>query len=166
MTGFAHPGPTRRAQGLALAVFLVAVLIVAVSGSLAATSSRSVYEGLTQPAWAPPGWLFGPVWTVLYLLIAASGWAFWRAAGSWRAGRGELGVYAAGLVLNALWTPLFFAGGLPGVALAEIVLLDIVVIANIALFRRRSPVAAWLLLPYLVWILFATALNAAIVVLN
>ncbi|OZM74761.1 tryptophan-rich sensory protein [Amycolatopsis antarctica] len=160
------PGLRSRSSWLVLAGFLLAVLAVAVVGSLAATSSREIYDGFTQPAFAPPGWLFGPVWTVLYLMIAVSGWTFWRAAGSWRAGSRALTVYAVGLVLNALWTPLFFAAGLPEVALAEILLLDIAVVATIVLFRRRSTLAAALLVPYLAWVLFATALTIGIVVLN
>ncbi|MFI5586480.1 TspO/MBR family protein [Amycolatopsis sp. NPDC051758] len=145
-----------------LAGFVAVVAVVAAVGSLAATQSRAVYEGLNQPAWAPPGWLFGPVWTVLYLLIAVSGWLFWRAGGT----RREFAWYAAGLVLNAAWTPLFFAAGAYTVALVEIVALDLVVAATALVFRRRSPAAAALQLPYLAWTLFATSLNAAIVVLN
>ena len=145
-----------------LAGFVAVVAVVAAVGSLAATQSRSVYEGLNQPPWAPPGWLFGPVWTVLYLLIAVSGWLFWRAGGT----RREFAWYAAGLVLNAAWTPLFFAAGAYTVALVEIVALDLVIAGTALVFRRRSPAAAALQLPYLAWTLFATSLNAAIVVLN
>ncbi|MFG1646637.1 TspO/MBR family protein [Amycolatopsis sp. NPDC049252] len=147
---------------VALAGFLAAVAVVAVVGGLAASSSRAVYAGLEQPPWAPPSWLFGPVWTVLYLLIAVSGWLYWRAGGT----RAGFAWYAAGLVLNAAWTPLFFAAGAYPLALAEIVLLDVAIAGALALFRRRSRVAAALQVPYLAWTLFATALNAAIVVLN
>jgi translocator protein len=145
-----------------LAGFLAAVAAVAVVGSLAATRSRAVYIALNQPSWAPPSWLFGPVWTVLYVLIAVSGWLYWRAGGT----RREFAWYAAGLVLNAAWTPLFFAAGAYTVALIEIVVLDAAIVATLLVFRRRSPVAAALQLPYLAWTSFATALNAAIVVLN
>ncbi|MEV6638633.1 TspO/MBR family protein [Amycolatopsis sp. NPDC051371] len=147
---------------IVLAGFVAAVAVVAAVGSLAATRSRSVYEGLNQPPWAPPGWLFGPVWTVLYLLIAVSGWLFWRAGGT----RREFAWYAAGLVLNAAWTPLFFAAGAYTSALVEIVVLDLVIVGTALVFRRRSTAAAALQLPYLAWTLFATSLNAAIVVLN
>ncbi|MCR6482961.1 tryptophan-rich sensory protein [Amycolatopsis sp. OK19-0408] len=147
---------------LVLAGFVAAVAVVAAVGSLAATQSRAVYSGLTQPPWAPPSWLFGPVWTVLYLLIALSGWLFWRTG----APRREFGWYAAGLALNMAWTPLFFAAGAYTVALVEILLLDAVIVATALVFRRRSAAAAALQLPYLAWTLFATALNAAIVVLN
>ncbi|EOD64902.1 TspO/MBR family protein [Amycolatopsis vancoresmycina] len=154
--------PRSARSPLALAGFLAAVAVVAVVGSLAATQSRTVYNGLVQPGWAPPSWLFGPVWTVLYVLIAVSGWLFWRASGT----RREFAWYAAGLVLNAAWTPLFFAAGAYTLALVEIVVLDVVVAGTLVVFRRRSAAAAALQLPYLAWTLFATALNAAIVVLN
>ncbi|WP_328453222.1 TspO/MBR family protein [Amycolatopsis sp. NBC_00438] len=147
---------------VALAGFLAAVAVVAVVGGLAASSSRAVYAGLEQPPWAPPSWLFGPVWTVLYLLIAVSGWWYWRAGGT----RGGFTWYAVGLVLNAAWTPLFFAAGAYTLALVEIVLLDVAVAGAVAVFWRRSRVAAALQIPYLAWTLFATALNTAIVVLN
>jgi benzodiazapine receptor len=147
---------------LVLAGFVVAVAVVAVVGGLAAAGSRTIYTSFTRPAWAPPAWLFGPVWTVLYALIALSGWLYWRARGT----RGGLGWYVAGLVLNAAWTPLFFAAGAYTVALVDIVVLDVVIAGTILVFRRTSPPAAALQLPYLAWTLFATALNVAIVVLN
>ncbi len=158
MTTLNRSAPAR----VALAGFLAAVAVVAVVGGLAASQSRAVYAGLEQPPWAPPSWLFGPVWTVLYVLIAVSGWLFWRAGGS----RAGFAWYAVGLVLNAAWTPLFFAAGAYTLALVEIVLLDVAVAVAVAVFWRRSRTAAVLQVPYLAWTLFATALNAAIVVLN
>jgi translocator protein len=147
---------------LALLGFVAAVAVVAAVGGLAAANSREVYAGLAQPPWAPPSWLFGPVWTVLYLLIAVSGWLCRRAGGT----RREFAWYALGLLLNAAWTPLFFGLGAYTPALVEIVVLDAVIVGTILTFRRRSTTAAALQLPYLAWALFATALNAAIVVLN
>jgi benzodiazapine receptor len=147
---------------LALLGFGAAVVVVAVVGALASTNAQAVYGDLVLPPWAPPGWLFGPVWTALYALIAVSGWLYWRAGGD----RGPLLVYAVALVLNLAWSPLFFAAGAFELALADILLLDAAVLTTILLFRRRSPVAALLQLPYLAWVLFATALNTAIVVLN
>ncbi|SEC46397.1 TspO and MBR related proteins [Amycolatopsis lurida] len=147
---------------VALAGFLAVVAAVAVTGALAATRAKTVYSGLTLPAWAPPSWLFGPVWTVLYIMIAVSGWSYWRARGD----RRGLGWYAAGLLLNAAWTPLFFAAGAYTAALADIIALDLVIVVTVLVFRRKSPLAAALQVPYLAWTLFATALNAAILVLN
>ncbi|EME52941.1 TspO and MBR like protein [Amycolatopsis decaplanina DSM 44594] len=135
---------------------------MAVIGAFSSAQAKTVYSGFTLPSWAPPPWLFGPVWTVLYLMIAVSGWLFWRAKND---GRG-LGWYGAGLLLNAAWTPLFFTAGAYTAALIDIIALDLVIVLTVVLFRRRSALAAALQLPYLAWTLFATALNAAVVVLN
>jgi translocator protein len=148
----------RRAHPIAgLAVFAVAVAAVAVIGSLSAVSAASDYAALQQPSWAPPSWVFGPVWTTLYVMIAFSGWLAWRAGA-----RRELALFGAQLVLNAIWTPLFFAAGQFGLALVDIVLLLVSIVALIAVFARRSRLAAGLLVPYLLWVGFATALNASI----
>lgn len=139
--------------------FVAAVAAVAVLASMATVQAASKYGALEGPSWAPPSWLFGPVWSVLYLAIAVSGWLAWRAGMAWR----EPGMVAYGvqLLLNGLWSPLFFALGWRGAALACILALDVAVAATAVLFSRRSRPAALLLGPYLAWILFATALNAA-----
>lgn len=147
-------------------MFVLVVAAVAAAGSVAAGQSSSEYAALVQPSWAPPSWLFGPVWTVLYLMIAASGWRVWWVAGSLKEAQPEFLLYAAGLVLNGAWTPLFFAADARGVALADIVLLNLMIITTIVVFARRDRISALLLCPYLAWSLFATALNLAIVVLN
>ncbi|MGY6650708.1 TspO/MBR family protein [Amycolatopsis sp. TRM77291] len=154
--------PGRFRAPLAFLPFLVAVAVVALVGGLAASGARTVYSGLDLPSFAPPAWLFGPVWTVLYLAIAVSGWLYWKSGGE----RRGLTWYAVQLALNAAWTPLFFAAGAYGVALADIVLLDAAIVVTALYFRRSSRVAAALLVPYLAWTLYATALTAAIVVLN
>lgn len=166
MTSTSASGNSARPHLPVLAAFVAVVAAVAVVGSLAASSSSEVYASLEQPAWAPPSWLFGPVWTVLYLTIAVSGWLFYRAVGSLGAARREFTVYGVGLALNALWTPLFFGADLMALALVEIVLLDLAVVATVVLFTRRHRPSGLLLLPYLAWTLFATALNAALVLLN
>jgi tryptophan-rich sensory protein len=135
---------------------------VAVVGGLAAGSAGQTYRALDLPAFAPPSWLFGPVWTVLYVMIAVAAWWVWREVGWGR----ELTWWSVQLVLNLAWTPLFFAADRYALALVDIVLLLGAVVATIASFRRTSPAAAWLLVPYAAWVGFATALNAAIVVLN
>lgn len=159
------PRPTAPSRLAGLATFGVAAAAAAVTGSLAAADAAGRYGALVQPSWAPPPSLFGPVWTVLYTLIAVAGWLVWRRAG-WSGGRTALTVYAVSLVLNALWTPLFFGAGLFGVAFAEIVLLAASIVATIVLFARHSRLAAALLVPYLAWVSFAGALNLAIWVLN
>ncbi|GAA3990470.1 hypothetical protein GCM10022247_06530 [Allokutzneria multivorans] len=147
---------------VALAVFGAAVAVVAVVGATATGDAAGTYTALRQPGWAPPPWLFGPMWTVLYVMLAVSGWLYWRSGGT----RAGLITYAVGLVLNAAWSPLFFGSGLRTAALVDIIALDIAVVACIWLFARRSRAAALLQIPYLAWILFATALNLALVVLN
>ncbi len=152
----------QRNPWLVLACFLGVVAVVAAVGALAATSSKEIYERFDLPTWAPPVSLFGPVWTVLYVTIAVSGWCYWRTDGENRG----FAAYGIGLLVNLLWPPLFFEGGAAVLALLDILVLDVVVLVTIVLFARRSKVAAALQVPYLAWILFATALNTAIVVLN
>ncbi|MDQ6526658.1 TspO/MBR family protein [Nocardioides sp. LHD-245] len=153
-------GPAR--DVLALLPFVAAVAAVAVLGGLAAGSSAQTYRALDLPPFAPPSWLFGPVWTVLYVMIAVAGWLAWRAG----AGVPGLAAWVAQLLLNLAWTPLFFAADRYGWALVDIAALLVAIVAVIALFARVSRAAAWLLAPYLLWVGFATALNAAIVILN
>ncbi|GAB1820875.1 TspO/MBR family protein [Herbidospora sp. RD11066] len=141
-----------------LLVFALAVALVAVVGGLAAANAGAVYSRLELPSWAPPQWLFGPAWTVLYLLIAISGWLVWEARGL----DASLVPYAIQLVLNALWTPLFFGAGLYGTAFADISLLWVAILVTLVMFLRRRPVAGWLLVPYLLWVTYAGALNLAI----
>lgn len=147
---------------LALLGFLVAVAVAAGLGGLAAGSAGAEYARLDQPSFAPPSSVFGPVWTVLYVMVAVAGWLVWRRVGWGRATT----AWAVQLLLNAAWTPLFFGAGLYGVALVEIVVLLVAIVATVTLFLPRSRTAAWLLVPYLAWVCFATALNASIWWLN
>ncbi|TKK81277.1 tryptophan-rich sensory protein [Herbidospora galbida] len=141
-----------------LLVFALVVALVAVTGGLAASNAGAVYTQLDLPSWAPPQWLFGPVWTVLYAMIAISGWLVWEACGLDR----SFVPYVVQLVLNALWTPLFFGAGLYGAAFVDIALLWVAIVVNIVVFLRRRRVAGWLLVPYLLWVTFAAALNLSI----
>ena len=147
---------------LSLLPFLAAVAAVAILGGLAASSSGETYRALDLPPFAPPTWLFGPVWTVLYVMIAVAGWRAWRDG----AGAAALALWGVQLALNLAWTPLFFAADRYGWALVDIVALLVAIAATVAVFRRTSALAAWLMVPYAVWAAFATTLNAAIVVLN
>lgn len=149
---------------VALGFSLLAVVLVAAIGGLASNSAAD-YGRLQQPSWAPPAWLFGPVWTALYALMAVAAWLVWR-SGSAAETKGPLFAYAAQLVLNAAWTPLFFGLGWRGVALIEIAVLWAVLLTTVVLFFRRSAVAGWLLVPYLVWTTFALCLNFAVWQLN
>ncbi|HWJ65597.1 MAG TPA: TspO/MBR family protein [Nocardioides sp.] len=152
----------RRPGCVSLLPFVAAVAVVAVMGGVAASSSSETYRALDLPSFAPPSWLFGPVWTVLYAMIAVAGWIAWRA----RSGALALSLWGVQLLLNLAWTPLFFAAGRYGWALVDIVALLAVIAATVVAFRRTAPLAAWLMVPYAAWVAFATALNAAIVVLN
>ena len=148
---------------LSLSVFLLIVFGVAALGSLAPLGDW--YVLLNKPTWMPPGWAFGAVWTPLYVGIAIAGWQLWRAPES-HVRRIALWLWSAQIVLNGLWSPLFFGLHQPLMALIDILMLVAVLAASFGWFRQVRPVAAWLFVPYLMWILLATALNTAIVVLN
>ena len=119
------------------------------------------YASLAKPSWSPPAWVFGPVWTALYLMMAVAAWLVWR-QGGWRAQRAPLSLYLLQLALNALWTPVFFGLRSPGLALVVIVSLGAAIVLTGRAFRPVSRVASWLLVPYLVWVVFAAALNFSI----
>lgn len=148
-----------------LVAFGLVALAVAAVGGLSAGSAATDYAALNRPAWAPPPAVFGPVWAVLYTAIAVSGWLVWRRSG-FAGARTALTVYGVQLVLNALWTPLFFGSDLFGIAFAEITALGLAIVATIVLFARHSRPAAALLVPYLAWVGFAASLNFAIWQLN
>lgn len=156
---------------------LVAVVAIAGLGVLANDGNTDGwYADAEKVAWSPPNWLFGPAWSFLYFLIALAGWLIWRAgyrgAGTPNAAQGVVAIYVVQLLLNCAWSPTFFAGypawGAPAwwIALAIIVALDVVVAVLILQARRFSTLAAWALVPYLGWILFATTLNIGVAVLN
>lgn len=153
-----------RREAAVLLGFLAVVGAVAVAASLATVQASTAYKELDGPSWAPPAWLFGPVWTALYVMMAVSGWLAWRSGMGWR-GPGMV-TYGLQLLLNGLWSPLFFALQWRGAALLCILALDVAVAVTAFLFWRRSRAAAFLLGPYLLWILFATALNWAYWLLN
>lgn len=113
------------------------------------------YAALHKPSWNPPGWLFGPVWSVLYAMMAVAAWLVWRRRGWCRA----LAIYGAQLLLNAAWTPIFFGAGKIGWAFAEIIILWIAIVCTMLAFLRISKPAGWMLVPYLAWVSFAAFLN-------
>jgi tryptophan-rich sensory protein len=123
------------------------------------------YESLHKPGFSPPSWLFGPVWTLLYTMMAVAAWLVWRQAGFAGAGL-ALGVFLAQLVLNALWSIVFFGKHNIGGALGVIGLLWLGILTTLWLFWRQVPAAGWLLVPYLAWVSFASALNYQLWVLN
>ena len=145
----------------ALVAWIAVSLAAGAIGGVASMNAGAFYGQLDRPPWAPPGWLFGPVWTALYVLMGIAAWLVWRGAG-WTGGRTAFVLFFAQLALNALWTWLFFAWRNGALSLAGIVVLLIFIVATMIAFGRVSRPAAALLVPYLCWVLFATALTAAV----
>lgn len=156
--------PTRRLLGLAGWV-LLCLAVAAVSGWATVEGVRTWYPTIAKPSWTPPSWLFGPVWTALYVAMGVAAWRVWR-IGGFRAARTALGLFLAQLAVNGLWSPIFFAWHRLGLAVLDIGLLWLLIVATIVAFRRHDRVAALLLLPYLAWVTFASALTVAIWRLN
>jgi len=158
--------PMRR-QALGFAAFLLLAFAAGGVGSvLQGTDVGARYLAFERPVWAPPSWAFGVVWPVLYVLIGVAAGRVWRVAGSVRPVAWPLGLWTVQLVLNAAWPGVFFGGDALWAAVGVIVVLDAVVVATVVAFARVDRLAAALLVPYLVWILYATALNIAIAMLN
>ena len=144
-------------QASGLAVCLIITFATSAIGAVASINARSFYAQLTQPAWAPPGWVFGPVWSALYLMMAISAWLVWRER-RLREARGAFTLFFVQLAANALWSWLFFTWHLGALAFAEILVLWVLIAATIVAFWRVRPQAGALLLPYLAWVSFASVL--------
>ena len=157
MSTASRPGPLRTA------LMLVACIVFSMSAGLAALlwPVDAWYATIAKPSWNPPNWLFGPVWTTLYVLIGVSAWRVWR-TGAFGRDRAALALFLAQWALNFAWSGFFFGLRAPGLALAEIVVLLALIAATIARFARHDRVAAALLVPYIAWVAFATALNLAL----
>lgn len=152
---------------IVLAGFILAAQGAGLVGSLFTAPSVPLwYATLVRPALAPPNWVFGPVWTALFLLMGIAAFLVWRAGVRRRGVRAALGVFYVQLGLNVLWSILFFGLQSPGAALAEIMVLWIAILETIILFSKVSRFAAILLMPYLLWVTFATYLNYSFWVLN
>ena len=151
--------PIRRGL-LGLAGWLALAFAAAAIGGIASANAGDFYAQLVRPTWAPPGWLFAPVWTLLYLTMGVAAWLVWRERG-FRAARPALTLFVIQLAANALWTWLFFAWRLGGPAFAEVLLLWALILATVVAFWRVRPLAGALLLPYLAWVSFACALTWA-----
>jgi tryptophan-rich sensory protein len=141
--------------------WLLAMLATGALGALATRSAGEFYTVLVRPAWAPPGWVFGPVWTALYALMGVAAWLVWRRAG-WAGATVALALFVAQLVCNAAWSWFFFAWRRGALAFADVVLLVLLVSATTLAFARVHRLAAALLLPYLAWVIFAAALTYAV----
>lgn len=156
---------TKRQQFLGLIGWFAVSFAASAIGAVASVQAGAFYGQLAQPSWAPPASVFGPVWTVLYALMAIAAWLVWRQGGM-RANRTALSLFVIQLVLNALWSWLFFAWHLGGLAFAEIVVLWVLVAATVLSFWRAHPLAGALLTPYLAWVGFASVLNYRVWQLN
>jgi translocator protein len=152
----------------ALLGFLAAVIFAGAIG--ASFSPGAWYAALAKPWWNPPGWVFGPVWTVLYLCIAIAGYRVWRVRSvdsiQTQARATALALWALQLVLNAVWSALFFGAKRPGFALVEICAMLLAIATFIVVARRVDRIAARLFLPYAAWVSFAAFLNATLWRLN
>lgn len=156
---------TRSRNVLGLLGWLALSYAVSAIGASASIEAGAFYGQLTQPSWSPPGWLFGPVWTTLFTLMGIAAWLVWR-SGGFAAQRWPLAVFGVQLALNALWSWLFFAWKLGGLAFAEVLLLWLGIAATLALFWRVNRLAGLLLAPYLLWVSFAAVLNFTLWQLN
>jgi translocator protein len=144
----------------ALLGFVAVNVLVAMSGAV--FKPGDWYESLDRPDWRPPNWAFPVVWTLLYAMIAAAGWLAWREAGGFGGAPVAFLLYAAQLALNAAWSWLFFGRKRPDLALMEMAALWLAILANALAFHAVTPLAGWLLVPYLAWVTVAFALNLSI----
>ncbi|MEW5928971.1 MAG: TspO/MBR family protein [Gemmatimonadota bacterium] len=156
---------TRSKQALGLAGWLAVSFAAAAVGGAASANAGSFYAQLARPDWAPPASLFGPVWSVLYVLQGVAAWLVWRERG-FGGTRAALGLFGVQLAANALWTWLFFAWRQGAPAFAEILVLWVLILATMVAFWRVRPLAGALLLPYLLWVSFAAALTWSVWRLN
>lgn len=152
-------------QVLGLLGWLLLAFTAAAIGGVASVSAGAFYGELIRPSWAPPGWLFGPVWSALYLLMGIAAWLVWRVCG-FAGAKSALLVFVFQLSANALWTWLFFVWRKGSLAFIEILLLWVLIAITIGLFWRVSRLSAALLFPYLAWVSFASALTLSIWRLN
>ena len=143
---------------LGLVGWLALCFAVSAVGALGSMNAPAFYGQLVQPSWAPPPWLFGPVWTLLYAMMGVAAWLVWR-AGGWAKNRLALSLFLIQLALNGLWSWLFFAWQLGAWAMADIAALWVLILLTLIAFWRVRPWAGMLLLPYLLWVGFASALN-------
>lgn len=142
------------------------LMVSAAAGYFTVTGLGSWYQNLQKPSWNPPNWLFGPVWTVLYIMMGIAFYLVWRSGAAVRTKQKAMGAWIVQLVLNFLWSFIFFNQHAIGSALIEIIILWLAILVTIFLFARCSKAAAWLLVPYISWVSFAAFLTYTIWILN
>ncbi len=145
-------------QSVGLVASLILCFTASFIGAVGSMNAPSFYGQLVQPTWAPAPWVFGPVWTALYTMMAVAAWLVWR-KGGWSQQTKLLTIFMVQLILNALWSWIFFAWTSGGWAFFEIIALWLMIAFTIYSFWRESRVAALLLVPYLLWVGFAAYLN-------
>ena len=157
-------------NGSSVLKLLATLAVVLTAGGIAALATTRAtptwYQTLKKPSFDPPEWLFGPAWTLLYLMMAVAAWLVWKQGIGAPGVKLALAVFLVQLILNALWSVLFFGLRSPLAGLVDIVVLWLAILATIVLFFRTSVPAGILLLPYIAWVTFAALLNAAILRLN
>jgi len=152
---------------ISLLGFLALIIVVQIIGSAATFSSvQSWYPTINKVAWNPPAWVFGPVWTALYIMIALSGWRVWVSIGKNQLKHSAMHWYFFQLFINLMWSVLFFGLKNPMAGLLDILILLASIAITIRKFLRIDRLAATLLIPYLIWVCYASTLNAGIVYLN
>ena len=155
---------TRKNQWLVLAgLILLCVGTGMIGGMVSAGAIEDWYRTLAKPSWNPPDWVFGPVWTTLYVMMAVAAWLVWRTRDRVAP---AMALFFAQLALNLLWSLLFFGARSPGLALIEVVFLWTSVLLTMLAFFGRQTIAGWLFVPYLAWVSFAAILNFAIWSMN
>lgn len=145
---------------------LIPLVVGGVSGFFTATGVDGWYSSINKPSWNPPNWIFGPVWTTLYVMMGVALYIVWKSAASATARRNAFILFGMQLLLNFFWSVVFFRLQSPGWALIEIIFLWIAILATIFSFATINKVAAWLLVPYISWVSFAMILNFTIWRLN
>lgn len=144
----------------------VPLLIGFSSGFFTITDVGSWYQTIQKPAWNPPNWIFGPVWTTLYILMGIALFLIWKKEGNNKLKKAAIILFAIQLVLNFFWSIIFFNQHQIGWALVEIVILWLSILLTIFVFAKIDKIAAWLMAPYIAWVTFATILNFTIWQLN
>jgi tryptophan-rich sensory protein len=144
----------------------IPVAIGTTAGFFTVTGVGSWYQTINKPSWNPPGWVFGPVWTMLYIMMGVSLYLVWKSDINNHLKRTAIGLFAVQLILNFFWSFIFFDQQQPGWAFVEIIAMWVFILLTIFAFAKVNKTAAWLLVPYISWVSFATILNYTIWKLN
>lgn len=147
---------------LAFLFFFVVTWSAAIVGMATSQKAPVIYAKIVQPSWAPPSWVFGPVWTTLYCMMAVAAWRVWKRTGV----KGMVWVYLIHLIFQSLWSWLFFGLGRADLAMLDITILMLLIAWLVAAFGRVDRMAGGLMMPYLLWVSFATALNGSLWLMN